>query len=58
MATRSSSRSVPKQPPRVGLALAGGGPLGAIYELGALASLADCLDDLDRWVKVAGFKSA
>ena len=24
----------------------------------AAASLADCLDDLDRWVKVAGFKSA
>ena len=32
---------------RVGLALAGGGPLGAIYEVGALLALADSLDGLD-----------
>lgn len=29
------------------LALAGGGPLGAIYEIGALCALDDCLDGLD-----------
>lgn len=33
--------------PRVALALAGGGPLGAIYEIGALCALADSLDGLD-----------
>ena len=32
---------------RIGLALAGGGPLGAIYELGALAALAESLEGLD-----------
>ena len=32
---------------RVGLALAGGGPLGAIYEIGALCALQDCLQGLD-----------
>ncbi len=31
----------------VGLALAGGGPLGGIYEVGALLALADSLDGLD-----------
>lgn len=33
--------------PKVGLALAGGGPLGGIYEVGALLALADSLDGLD-----------
>ena len=33
--------------PRVGLALAGGGPLGGIYEVGALLALADSLDGID-----------
>ena len=33
--------------PRVGLALAGGGPLGAIYEIGALAALTEALDGID-----------
>lgn len=33
--------------PRIGLALAGGGPLGGIYEVGALLALADSLDGLD-----------
>lgn len=32
---------------RVGLALAGGGPLGGIYEVGALLALADSLEGLD-----------
>ena len=33
--------------PRIGLALAGGGPLGAIYEIGALCALQEALDGLD-----------
>src|SRR5580765_8194590 len=32
---------------RVGLALAGGGPLGGIYEVGALLALTDSLDGID-----------
>lgn len=32
---------------KIGLALAGGGPLGAMYELGALAALSDCLEGVD-----------
>jgi predicted acylesterase/phospholipase RssA len=33
--------------PRIGLALAGGGPLGAIYEIGALCALEQALPTLD-----------
>lgn len=33
--------------PRIGLALAGGGPLGAVYELGALSALAEALEGID-----------
>jgi NTE family protein len=33
--------------PRIGLALAGGGPLGAIYEIGALCALDEALGGLD-----------
>ncbi|MCH7341895.1 patatin-like phospholipase family protein [Pelomonas sp. CA6] len=33
--------------PRIGLALAGGGPLGAIYEIGALCALEDAVTGLD-----------
>jgi len=33
--------------PRIGLALAGGGPLGAIYEIGALAALSEALRGID-----------
>ncbi len=33
--------------PRIGLALAGGGPLGAIYEVGALCALDDSVPGLD-----------
>jgi NTE family protein len=33
--------------PSLGLALAGGGPLGGIYEVGALLALADSLDGID-----------
>ena len=49
----------------IGLALAGGGPLGGIYEVGALLALADSLDgidfnDLDAYVGVSsgGFVAA
>ncbi len=42
--------SVPRRgakAPRIGLALAGGGPLGAIYEIGALCALDETLDGID-----------
>ena len=43
---------------KVGIALAGGGPLGGIYEIGALAALQEalrgvCLTDLDLYVGVS-----
>ncbi|MBL0945006.1 MAG: patatin-like phospholipase family protein [Hydrogenophaga sp.] len=42
------TRARPRQPaPRIALALAGGGPLGAIYEIGALCALDDTLIGLD-----------
>jgi len=49
-ATRTRTRrrtSAPQARKKVGLALAGGGPLGGIYEVGALLALADSLDGLD-----------
>jgi predicted acylesterase/phospholipase RssA len=36
-----------KPAPRIGLALGGGGPLGGIYEIGALRALDEALDGLD-----------
>ena len=42
---RARRRSASRQ--RVGLALAGGGPLGAIYEIGALCALQDALSGID-----------
>ena len=36
-----------QQPPRIALALAGGGPLGAIYEIGAMCALEESLLGLD-----------
>ncbi|MDP2132692.1 MAG: patatin-like phospholipase family protein [Sulfuritalea sp.] len=54
-----------RRQPRTGLALAGGGPLGAIYEIGALMALAEALDgfdfnELDAYVGVSagGFIAA
>ncbi len=41
------SRPAAARPPRIGLALAGGGPLGAIYEIGALCALEDSIEGLD-----------
>jgi NTE family protein len=35
------------RPARIGLALAGGGPLGAIYEIGAMCALDDALQGID-----------
>ena len=62
-ATRVRKRG--RSRPRVGLALAGGGPLGGIYEVGVLLALADSLDgidfnDLDVYVGVSsgGFVAA
>ncbi|MBX3654338.1 MAG: patatin-like phospholipase family protein [Ramlibacter sp.] len=39
--------STPSSRPKIALALAGGGPLGAIYEIGALCALDEALDGLD-----------
>jgi NTE family protein len=55
MARRPRSR---RAPPRIGLALAGGGPLGAIYEIGALCALEECVtglavNELDAYVGVS-----
>ncbi len=33
--------------PRIGLAIAGGGPVGLVYEIGALRALEDALDSVD-----------
>ena len=41
------SATRPRQTGRIGLALAGGGPLGAFYELGTLQALGECIDGLD-----------
>ncbi len=35
------------EPPRIGLAIAGGGPIGGMYELGALRALDEAFDGLD-----------
>ena len=43
--TRHVQRPAPAR--RIGLALAGGGPLGGIYEVGALLALADSIEGLD-----------
>ena len=63
--TRRPSRNTPRAKNGIGLALAGGGPLGGIYEVGALLALADSLEgldlnDLDVYVGVSsgGFVSA
>ena len=55
----------PPAHPRIALALAGGGPLGAIYEIGALCALSESLqgldfNDLDHYVGVSagGFIAA
>lgn len=37
----------PRRAGRIGIALAGGGPLGAFYELGTLQALGECIEGLD-----------
>lgn len=41
------SEEVTKRGPKIGLALAGGGPGGAVYEIGALRALEEAVDGLD-----------
>ncbi|HTN67555.1 MAG TPA: patatin-like phospholipase family protein [Burkholderiaceae bacterium] len=43
--TGSASRSGHRS--RIGIALAGGGPLGAVYEIGALAAIEESIEGLD-----------
>ena len=43
----NKAKSPPRARPRVGLALAGGGPLGAVYEIGALCALEEALVGVD-----------
>ncbi|HYD96065.1 MAG TPA: patatin-like phospholipase family protein [Noviherbaspirillum sp.] len=43
----SARRPARKPSSRIGLALAGGGPLGAVYEIGALAALEESIEGLD-----------
>ena len=64
MAMTLTSKDSSKKP-RIGLALAGGGPLGAIYEIGALCALEESLtgigfNDLHHYVGVSagGFIAA
>jgi len=45
-ANASARKSVPAKP-KLGLALAGGGPLGAMYEIGVLMALDESLNGLD-----------
>jgi predicted acylesterase/phospholipase RssA len=54
--TPAAPRAVPrcKKPARVGLALAGGGPLGAFYEIGALCALEEALVGVD-FTKLDGY---
>lgn len=58
LSIRQSSGKSAVTSPRIALAVAGGGPLGGIYELGALRALDDCVDglrltDLDAYVGVS-----
>ncbi|MDQ3205662.1 MAG: patatin-like phospholipase family protein [Pseudomonadota bacterium] len=43
----SGRRATPARESRIGLAVAGGGPIGGMYELGALRALDDALEGLD-----------
>lgn len=44
---RQRARAPSDRPARIGLAIAGGGPIGGMYELGALRALDEALDGLD-----------
>jgi predicted acylesterase/phospholipase RssA len=45
--TQQTHQADKKGGPKIGLALAGGGPLGGIYEIGALLALNEAIDGLD-----------
>ena len=42
-----NARATERSTPRVGLALAGGGPLGGTYEVGALIALDEALEGIN-----------
>jgi NTE family protein len=44
---RRKNKNAQTGKPRIALSLAGGGPLGAIYEIGALCALQEALDGID-----------
>ncbi len=44
---RAPRRSKARKQPRVGIAIAGGGPIGGMYELGTLRALDEALDGVD-----------
>ncbi|WP_407351474.1 patatin-like phospholipase family protein [Luteimonas sp. R10] len=46
-AARQRRRPSRRQAPRIGLAIAGGGPIGGMYELGTLRALDEALDGFD-----------
>lgn len=46
-ARQRARKASDKTPPRIGLAVAGGGPIGAMYELGALRALDEAIEGLD-----------
>ncbi|MCG2584418.1 patatin-like phospholipase family protein [Massilia sp. TS11] len=47
MSDRQPSATPRKKRPKIGLALAGGGPLAAVYEIGALAAIQEAIPGLD-----------
>lgn len=46
-AARHRGSAKPTRRPKIGLAVAGGGPIGAMYELGALRALDEAMEGLD-----------
>ena len=44
---RDRATPSPSRAPKIGLAVAGGGPIGGMYELGALRALDEAIDGLD-----------
>ncbi|TYT23842.1 lectin subunit beta [Luteimonas viscosa] len=44
---RKRSKHPARRTPRIGLAIAGGGPIGAMYELGALRAIDEAIEGLD-----------
>jgi predicted acylesterase/phospholipase RssA len=46
-ARQRARKASDKTPPRIGLAVAGGGPIGGMYELGALRALDEAIEGLD-----------